>query len=174
MLWRLRAASILALLLALPACQAVRQVDEAMRRVDVLDRIFEPELAQPLASAPPLPSLPPPPEPAAAPVQPPAQPWVFAEPLPPQQTAEPEQETGRDAAPEPAVTDPALRTAALLRRNAWLARFWSELTTEQQGRIAQRLQAGGNRLQRPEIAFAWDRMGLDERVRLIYGAGAGA
>jgi hypothetical protein len=64
--------------------------------------------------------------------------------------------------PEAPPPDPAVRRAALLRQNPWLSRFWSELTQPQQARVARRVTEG-------DPAAAWDRMGLAERVRLIYG-----
>ncbi|WP_372620962.1 hypothetical protein [Falsiroseomonas sp.] len=175
---RIRAAGLAAaLLFALTGCEAVREVDEAMRRVDVLDRLFEPDRFPPMAPAPPLPSLPPQPAPALPPPDPATDPAILAEPLPSLPPAEPVPATGREAPPaatEAASADPALRTTALLRSNPWLTRFWSALSGAQQERVARRLQAGRAPMLRTEIATAWDRMGLDERVRLIYGDGTGA
>jgi hypothetical protein len=76
------------------------------------------------------------------------------------------------ADPPPVPTDPATRAAALLRQNPWLARFWSGLNAAQQSRVAQRLQAGNRAMPPTEIAAAWDRMGLADRVSLVYGDGA--
>jgi hypothetical protein len=169
------AACLVALLLALPGCQAARQVDDAMRQVDVLDRLFEPERRVPPAHAPPLPSLPP--QQAPAPPAPPAHAAVVTEPLATLPPEEPEPPALREPEPPaagPAPSDPALRTAALLRSNPWLTHFWSGLTPAQQERVARRLQAGREPMLRTEIATGWDRMGLEERVRLLYGAGTGA
>ncbi|HEV7268843.1 MAG TPA: hypothetical protein VGN83_28645 [Falsiroseomonas sp.] len=179
---RIRAAGLVAaLLVVLPGCEAVREVDEAMRRVDVLDRLFEPNRFPPLAPAPPLPSLPPQPAPALPPANfatdPAANPAILAEPLPSLPPAEPASATGREApaaTAEMAPADPALRTAALVRSNPWLTHFWSALSGAQQDRIARRLQAGRAPMLRTEVATAWDRMGLGERVRLVYGDGTGA
>jgi hypothetical protein len=73
------------------------------------------------------------------------------------------------AAPEdPAVPpDPAQRMANLLRQNAWLARFWSELTPAEQLRVTRALARRG--AQPPAAPAAWDPMGLQDRVELMFG-----
>ncbi|NGM23913.1 hypothetical protein G3576_28160 [Roseomonas stagni] len=139
----------LVLLALLPACEAAQGVDDRLRRIDLLDRVFEPERFRPPPAPLPAPAPPPPvpePEPVAmqAPEADPA-PW-FPEP---------------DPVPAP---DPATRTQALLRQQPWLSRFWSELTPAQQARVARRLPG--------DSAARWDGMGLTDRVTLLYG-GAG-
>jgi hypothetical protein len=67
--------------------------------------------------------------------------------------------------PEPAedpAPDPAVRRAALLRQNPWLSRFWSELTPAQQQRVARRLTG-------EDASSRWDRLGLADRVTLLFG-----
>ncbi|SFL08555.1 hypothetical protein [Falsiroseomonas stagni] len=94
----------LVLLALLPACEAAHGIDARLRRIDLLDRVFEPERFRPA------PAPGPEPAPLAIPVQdpgPPA-PWF------------PEAEPAR-------APDPALRTQALLRQQPWVTRFWSEL-----------------------------------------------
>jgi hypothetical protein len=73
------------------------------------------------------------------------------------------------AAPEDPVAppDPAQRMANLLRQNAWLARFWSELTPAEQLRVTRALARRGAE---PAAAPAtWDPMGLQDRVDLLFG-----
>ncbi|WP_237216435.1 hypothetical protein [Falsiroseomonas oryziterrae] len=166
---RRRLAALAVILPGLAGCETAREIDAAMRRVDVLDRVFQPRrppppavvVAGPAVVAPPVwDGQPKEPEPATvpavdvvAPVEeaPPATveeataPSVVAQPLPP------------PAAP----VDPALRRAALIRQYPWLTRFWGELTPDQRGRVARRLPG--------DAASAWDRMGLAERVRLVFG-----
>lgn len=72
-------------------------------------------------------------------------------------------------APSDAVApvDPAQRMANLLRQNAWLARFWSELTPAEQLRVTRALaRRGAQPLAAPA---AWDPMGLQDRVELLFG-----
>ena len=79
-----------------------------------------------------------------------------------------------EAAAEPAPPraepppDPALRRRALLRQFPWVAQFWSELARPQQQRVARRLTAGGTPAE--GHAAAWDRMGLAERVDMLFGS----
>ncbi|WP_203073166.1 hypothetical protein [Falsiroseomonas ponticola] len=139
----------LVLLALLPACEAAQGVDERLRRIDLLDRVFEPQRFRPSpAPAPtPPPEPPPAPEPEPVAIRPPEAepaPW-FPEPEP---------------IPAPA---PAIRTQALLRQQPWLARFWSELTPAQQARVARRLPG--------DSAARWDGMGLTDRVALLFGTG---
>lgn len=138
---------VLALLAPLAGCGMVRGTGEALRRVDVLDRVFEPERFRP-------------PPPPLVPALPTERPEPLPELLPEPITAplpEPEPPAAEDPPP-----DPALRTAALIRQNPWLTRFWSELTTAQQDRVARRLRGD-------DIPARWDALGLTERVRLLYG-----
>lgn len=139
---------VLALLAPLAGCGALRGTGEALRRVDVLDRVFEPERFRP-PPPPALPSAPPEPLPEAVPA---ILPEPIAAPLP---LPEP------PAIEEP-PPDPALRVTALIRQNPWLTRFWSELTQAQQDRVARRLRGD-------DIPARWDALGLAERVRLLYG-----
>ena len=69
--------------------------------------------------------------------------------------------------PTPPPPDPAQRMANLLRQNAWLARFWSELTPAEQLRVTRALARRGAE---PAAApAAWDPMGLQDRVDLLFG-----
>lgn len=183
----------LGILLALGACAPVSQLDRAMRRVDVLDRVFEPERFRtpPPRVAEPPPVAPPEAADAAAlqqasapgglPLEPNLRkdevppPFVPAEPAP-LATPLPEPAASRSAAlpaeipfgPSPSVPAPVEgagppTTEAALRRNPWLVRFWAELTPNQRRRVA-----GG--LPRESAPEAWDRMGLPDRARLLYGS----
>jgi len=164
----LRRLAALALLLApLAACQTARDIDAAMRRVDILDRVFEPRRAAPqpsvVVAAPAAvqpqvqDGLPKEPEPAAV------QTIEVAEPAPPAVAEEPPVQPAAASPPPPpaAPVDPAVRRAALIRQNPWVTRFWGELTSDQRGRVGRRLPG--------DAASAWDRMGLAERVRLLFG-----
>jgi hypothetical protein len=72
------------------------------------------------------------------------------------------------APPAPvALADPAQRLAGLLRQNPWLARFWSELTPVEQRRVTRALARRG--AQPPAVPAAWDPMGLQDRVELLFG-----
>lgn len=143
-----------------------------MRRIDVLDRVFEPSrFRQPpppqvVQVVPQLPA-----EPAPAPVAPPA--WaepvpqpapVVRAPDPPQIVAEPVPEP--DPPPRPQV-DPEVRRNALIRQNPWLASFWAELTPAQQGRVSRAMIRSGR--SQADAAPTWDRMGLAERTTLVFG-----
>jgi hypothetical protein len=163
------------LALALAGCA----VDSAMRRADALDRVFEPErFAAPSAEAPvggppnaPIPvaavsgfaSLE---SDVAASPQPGVLPPGWYVPDPP---AGPEEfATSPDPAPlSPAPPSPAQRTAGLLRQNPWVARFWSELTQAEQIRVTRALARRGAAATAPA---AWDPMGLQDRVDLLFGA----
>jgi hypothetical protein len=166
--------------LALAGCGAVEVADRNLRRIDILDRVFDPGRFR---------------EPAAPPLLP--EPLVVqAEPLPqqplPQQPAAGSYETGSDTPPpsQPAWTDPpetvsraepvaaepgtrattpdpAARRSALLRQYPWLSRFWGELDTTQQGRVSRAMRRAGSPA--PGDAERWDTMGLADRVRLVFG-----
>ena len=73
-----------------------------------------------------------------------------------------------DAPEHPVVQpDPAQRMANLLRQNAWLTRFWSELSPAEQLRVTRALARRGAQ---PLLApAAWDPMGLQDRVELLFG-----
>jgi hypothetical protein len=173
---RWRRAALLGCALMLAGCGAVEVADRSLRRIDILDRVFDPGRFR----EPPKPPLTP------APLV------VQAEPLPPQQPATASYETGSDAPPRsPAWTDPpetvsrsaepvaaepeprastpdpGVRRAALLRQYPWLSRFWGELDTTQQGRVSRAMRRTGS--PGPEDAERWDRMGLADRVRLVFG-----
>jgi hypothetical protein len=147
-----RALSGIVLALVLGGCA----VDAAMRRADTLDRVFEPERFRAPAPAggppkDPIPVVAPLPAPG---VLPPG--WYV--PDPPTAPEAPE--------PPPPPVDPAARLAGLLRQNPWLARFWSELTPAEQTRVTRALARRGA----PGVApAAWDPMGLQERVELLFG-----
>jgi hypothetical protein len=141
------------MLLALAGCGAVREVDSALRRVDVLDRVFDPGRYR---VPPPPPAAPPEPEVQVKAPEPDPVPVAVAEPAP---VAEAPRPPLADPAPEP--LPPPVTTAEMLRRNPWMTRFWSELTANQQSRVSRRL---------PTNAPArWDSMGLPDRARL-FGA----
>ncbi|MGG5807761.1 hypothetical protein [Falsiroseomonas sp. CW058] len=142
-------------LAVMAGCGPVRQVDETLRRVDLLDRVFEPERFRP-PPAPPA-AIPAPPPMVAVNAAPPRAPDVVAGPVP---EAVPEPPAAEHPQPPP---DPAARRAALLRQNPWVTRFWSELTAAQQQRIARRLAA-------EDAPARWDRLGLGDRVTLLFGA----
>lgn len=73
------------------------------------------------------------------------------------------------AAPAPAPPRPAT-LAERLRREAWLARFWEELTSSQRRRVLARLRRGEPTTE-DEAASRWDALGLPEREALVFGAG---
>lgn len=155
----LRLGAILSLAVPLlAACQVASSVDERLRRIDALDRIFGPE---PLPPAPPV--APPPVEaPPAAVVVPVAEPGPWFEPVGP--------------APEPAPSpapDPALRTQFLLRQEPWLSSFWSGLTPPQQQRVERSLRRteAGRQATGEGFPALWDGMGLSDRVILVFGPG---
>jgi len=175
MAWNSASRAALGLVLLLPvlaACEAAQQIDAAMRRVDVLDRIFAPEPPAPS------PQVVLQPAPVAQPEPPPAapEPGLAKEPEPPPETLP---ETLHAAAPvsppepePPARVDPAVRRAALIRDNPWLAQFWAELNRAEQARVTRALRRSGTVVGEGAIPSAWDRMGLAERVRLVYGNGS--
>jgi hypothetical protein len=162
-----RKAVALLLLLALPGCQAAQDLDAALRRVDVLDRVFEPgRFRSPPPQA--VPPAEPEPEPEPVAKAPEAEPLPAAAPADlamPEVAPVTEPAPAAEAPPQPVQAAPP-SAATLLRRNPWLSRFWGELTPAQQARVARRMPGGAS----PE---AWDRMGLGERVRLVYGVEAG-
>ncbi len=174
--WR---GAVLLLLPALAACETVGNIDAAMRRVDVLDRFFgevpAPEPAPRPVAAPRRPQVaaqvqaPREPEPeAVAPALPIVPPELPKSPPPP---SAPEEQVATAGRPAPPV-DPAARRAALLRQNPWIAGFWGQLSTSQKGWATRRMQRGGATLDADSVAAAWDRMGLAERVTLLFGDGA--
>lgn len=147
----------LLLLPGLVACSTIGDIDAAMRRVDVLDRVF--------GGAPtPEPPPPPPPDPGppkAAEVEPMTEPMSVP-------TMELEPPPAVVAQAPSAAPDPARRRAALIRDYPWLTRFWGELNAEQQGRVRRALARRGVA---SDPAGIWDPLGLNERVRLVFGEG---
>jgi hypothetical protein len=166
----------IALALILTGCGPV---DEAMRRVDVLDRVFEPSrFRTPPADAP---TDAPTNAPLAGPLGgPPKDPVVVAAPAPEPEASPVLQPSAEDAlvgesaaapAAEPVQVDPAARAAFLVRQNPWISRFWSELGPAEQARVN---RAFARRGATEAPAAAWDPMGLQERVELLFGRGRGA
>ncbi|MGG5819739.1 hypothetical protein [Falsiroseomonas sp. HW251] len=154
----------LLLLPALMGCSTIGEIDAAMRRVDVLDRVF----GAPPPPPPPAPAPPPDPgPPKAAEAEPLTEPMnvptVDVEPAPAVVAPAP-----AVAAQAPAAADPARRRAALIRDYPWLTRFWAELNAEQQGRVRRALARRGVS---SDPAGLWDPLGLNERVRLVFGEG---
>ena len=155
-----KSALLLVALLVPVACTPA--VDERLRRIDLLDRVFEPERFR----------TPPPGPPAVATAVPgpvtPLDPMPATDPLA-VPMPDPAARSWFDApAAEPMVappTDPALRRRALLRQQPWLSRFWSALTPAQQQRVQRRMPGEA------EPAAAWDSMGLTDRVTLVFGEG---
>lgn len=147
-------------LVGLGACGQAARVDDALRRIDVLDRVFEPDrfrqrpaevarlqpIPQPPPEAPPLPKEP---EPTIAVIEPVPEPVV-------ERVPEPQPGPPTEAAPPQRMP-----TADVLRREPWLTRFWSELTPNQQSRVTRRLPQ--------RTAERWDGLGLPERARLFGG-----
>ena len=70
------------------------------------------------------------------------------------------------SAAQPLPLDPAARSAALLRQNPWIARFWSELTPVEQSRVTRALARRGAA---GPVPAAWDPMGLADRLELLFG-----
>jgi hypothetical protein len=164
------------LLPVLGACQMVSDIDSAMRRVDVLDRVFgsAPAPTQPAGPEIVVQPQPAPQEPAWRTAEP-AEPAEMYSQIPPEIPKDPRPPTleAATAAPAPAAaTDPATRRAALLRQNPWITGFWGQLSTSQKGWVTRRMQRGGATLASDSVAVAWDRMGLAERVQLLFGDGA--
>ena len=80
--------------------------------------------------------------------------------------------------PEPtfvATPDPPPRPSTLadrVRREAWLTRFWEQLTPAQRRRVTARLRQSDPPLVSEAAAPpVWDAMGLPERDALVFGAG---
>lgn len=82
----------------------------------------------------------------------------------------------RIAPPAPPATTAAAPPPSLsvrLRREAWLTRFWEQLTPTQRRRVLSRLRRGDTPLARTEAEAApiWDGLGLPERNALVFGPG---
>jgi hypothetical protein len=70
--------------------------------------------------------------------------------------------------PVQATPDPDQRARALLRQFPWIAAFWAELRGEERGRAERAFRRAG----RSEgFDTAWDAMGLQDRVLLLFGPG---
>lgn len=67
-----------------------------------------------------------------------------------------------------AVPDPDLRTKALARQFPWITRFWAELRGEERARAERAFRRRG---QSDDFDVAWDKMGLRDRVLLLFGPG---
>ena len=175
----LRGAFVLALVLpAIAGCDAAREIDASMRRIDVLDRIFEPTpepapqlvlqvvpAQQPPPRPVPSPGLAKDPEPAPGNIERRAlEPAAVAPPASIETAALPPVEAQ-------ARPDPAVRRAALIRDNPWLTQFWSELSPGEQARVTRAMQRSGTVVGTGPIPSSWDRMGLADRVRLVFGDG---
>lgn len=165
---------------------ACAQMDQAMRRMDALDRIFDPGRARTAAAPPAAVQASGPPKdplPVGTGAEAPAESGVGAGGAPrpgelppgwyvPEPPAAPEEpQVVQEASPQPAARaapplDPAARTAALLRQNPWISRFWAELTAAEQGRVLRALARRGTPGPAPA---AWDPMGLADRVELLFG-----
>ncbi len=82
---------------------------------------------------------------------------------------------GRVAGPGPwqaQTTTPELRARALVREFPWITRFWAELRGEERARAERAFRRRG---QSDGFDTDWDRMGLQDRVLLLFGPGrAGA
>jgi hypothetical protein len=66
------------------------------------------------------------------------------------------------------TTTPELRARALMRQFPWITRFWSELQREERARAERAFRRRG---QTEDFAATWDKMGLQERVLLLFGPG---
>lgn len=163
--------ALLLLGLGLAGCQP-------LDRLDVLDRVFDPQGYAERHSQPPPPAPPVLPDSTALP---PAGPVAEAPPAPaPEPASEPPapERRARTAAlrvPPSAQAVPLeggdARLRSIVQQHHWLARFWSELTASQQRQVERRFQRAGT----PAAGAAerWDVMGLTDRARLVFG-GAGA
>lgn len=161
--------------LALPLLAFLTPGCEALERMDYLDRFFEPQTyAQQEAAPQPVPAaVTPDPDPAAD-RDGQAGRIVAMDPIPDPPAA---QARVRDAAASEQASPPRTgaeeRTRSLVRQNRWLTQFWMELTPAQQERVARRLNPGGARPaaagRTVDVEAAWDRMGLSDRAKLVFG-----
>jgi hypothetical protein len=94
--------------------------------------------------------------------------------------AEPEVVTEAPAAPDPlpvvVAEPPAPRSLTLperIRQEAWITRFWEQLTPGQRRRVASQLRRTSPPLVEVEAEAApiWDALGLPDRDALMFGAG---
>ena len=103
---------------------------------------------------------------APAPATPAARPPVMETPQ-----AEPEPEARlAQAVPDPEARA-ELRAKALVRQFPWITRFWAELRGEERARAERAFRRRG---ETEGVDAAWDRMGLHDRVLLLFGPGRGA
>jgi hypothetical protein len=78
-------------------------------------------------------------------------------------------------APPPQAAAPPPPPATLeqrVRREAWITRFWEQLTPAQRRRVLARMNRGNPPQARTpeEAAPIWDGLGLPERDALVFGA----
>jgi hypothetical protein len=66
------------------------------------------------------------------------------------------------------TTTPELRARALVREFPWITRFWAELRGEERARAERAFRRRG---QTGGFDTDWDRMGLQDRVLLLFGPG---
>ena len=92
--------------------------------------------------------------------------------------APPPRPSGRPVArAAPAATPASLvaptGVAARVQREAWLTRFWEQLTPRQRQRVLAKLRQGDPpmRPSQQQAARVWDAIGLPERDALVFGPG---
>jgi hypothetical protein len=162
---------LIPLLLALAGC-------EAMREMDYLDRVFEPERFQTAQRLPPPVPVAPSPSPAPpvamplpdAPIEPTRPTGALADPLAapaPDPLASPLSAPSIEAEPDTirTVEAPPQRARQATRQQPWMTRFWAQLTPSQRARVETRLRRQ-NGTPPAEAPVVWDSMGLADRVRL--------
>ena len=77
-------------------------------------------------------------------------------------------------APQPVRATPATVTLPQrVRQEAWMTRFWEELTPSQRRRVLAKLRRGDPPAvsSDEEAAMVWDPLGLPDRNALLYGSG---
>jgi hypothetical protein len=78
-------------------------------------------------------------------------------------------------APKPVRADRAapVTLPQRVRQEAWMTRFWEELTPSQRRRVLVKLRRGDPpaALNDAEAAVIWDPLGLPDRNALLFGAG---
>jgi hypothetical protein len=67
-----------------------------------------------------------------------------------------------------AAPDPELRARALMRQFPWITRFWAELRGQERARVERAFRRRG---QAEDFDVSWDKMGLQDRVLLLFGPG---
>ncbi|MGG5808210.1 hypothetical protein [Falsiroseomonas sp. CW058] len=70
-----------------------------------------------------------------------------------------------------AAAAPPVTLGERVRREAWLTRFWEQLTPTQRGRVLARMRRAEPPLatREEEAAPVWDGLGLPERNALLFG-----